>query len=147
MGEKSVQKRKYILDKARAVFADKGFKDVTMKDIVDGVMAGNVLYLTTAEIILDGKCTNDVLIKRRHHRVPDAHAGFKGRLLKLNFVEESAFKSIVHITSQVCGGNKNAIKVFHLLKDDVLDRVLHLVDGCLRSFESFVDDGVSLIEE
>ena len=35
MGEKSVQKRKYILEKARQVFVDKGFKKVTMKDIVE----------------------------------------------------------------------------------------------------------------
>lgn len=35
MGEKSEQKRKYILKQARSVFAEKGFKAVTMKDIVE----------------------------------------------------------------------------------------------------------------
>ncbi len=35
MGEKSKQKKQYILDNARRVFANKGFKNVTMKDIVD----------------------------------------------------------------------------------------------------------------
>ncbi|MBQ9991016.1 MAG: TetR/AcrR family transcriptional regulator [Lachnospiraceae bacterium] len=35
MGEKSEQKRSYILKQARTVFAEKGFKAVTMKDIVD----------------------------------------------------------------------------------------------------------------
>ena len=35
MGEKSEQKRSYILKQARTVFAEKGFKSVTMKDIVD----------------------------------------------------------------------------------------------------------------
>ena len=35
MGEKSEQKRTYILKQARTVFAKKGFKEVTMKDIVD----------------------------------------------------------------------------------------------------------------
>lgn len=35
MGEKSIQKRKYILETARKVFVEKGFKKVTMKDIVD----------------------------------------------------------------------------------------------------------------
>ncbi|MGN0305752.1 MAG: TetR/AcrR family transcriptional regulator [Lachnospiraceae bacterium] len=35
MGEKSEQKRIYILKQARTVFAKKGFKAVTMKDIVD----------------------------------------------------------------------------------------------------------------
>lgn len=35
MGEKSVQKRKFILETARKVFMERGFKRVTMKDIVD----------------------------------------------------------------------------------------------------------------
>ena len=34
-GEKSIQKRKYILETARKVFVEKGFKKVTMKDIVE----------------------------------------------------------------------------------------------------------------
>ena len=35
MGEKSIQKRKYILETARKVFVEKGYKKVTMKDIVE----------------------------------------------------------------------------------------------------------------
>ncbi len=35
MGEKSIQKRKFILQTARKVFVEKGFKKVTMKDIVE----------------------------------------------------------------------------------------------------------------
>lgn len=35
MGEKSLQKRQYILETAREVFMEKGYKNVTMKDIVD----------------------------------------------------------------------------------------------------------------
>ncbi len=35
MGEKSIQKRKFILETARKVFVEKGFKKVTMKDIVE----------------------------------------------------------------------------------------------------------------
>ncbi len=35
MGEKSLQKKEYILEKARQVFAEKGYRTVTMKDIVD----------------------------------------------------------------------------------------------------------------
>ena len=35
MGEKSLQKKEYILEKARQVFAQKGYRTVTMKDIVD----------------------------------------------------------------------------------------------------------------
>lgn len=35
MGDKSVQKKRYIVETARRVFMDKGFKKVTMKDIVE----------------------------------------------------------------------------------------------------------------
>ena len=57
MGEKSVQKRKYILETARKVFVDKGFKKVTMKDIVEacGISRGG-LYLyfdDTSQIFLE----------------------------------------------------------------------------------------------
>lgn len=46
MGEKSIQKKKYILETARKVFMEKGFKKVTMKDIVEacGISRGG-LYL------------------------------------------------------------------------------------------------------
>ncbi|MBQ3164980.1 MAG: TetR/AcrR family transcriptional regulator [Lachnospiraceae bacterium] len=35
MGNKSVQKKKYIVEKAREVFCKNGYRKVTMKDIVD----------------------------------------------------------------------------------------------------------------
>ncbi len=55
MGEKSAQKRKYILEVARKVFVEKGFKNVTMKDIVDacGISRGGLyLYFDSTEQIL-----------------------------------------------------------------------------------------------
>ena len=56
MGEKSVQKKKYILETARRVFVEKGFKKVTMKDIVEacGISRGG-LYLyfdSTSQIFM-----------------------------------------------------------------------------------------------
>ena len=57
MGEKSAQKRKFILETARKVFVEKGFKKVTMKDIVEacGISRGG-LYLyfeSTGQIFLE----------------------------------------------------------------------------------------------
>lgn len=55
MGEKSVQKRQYILDTARKVFAEKGYKNVTMKDIVEACeisRGGLYLYFDSTEQIL-----------------------------------------------------------------------------------------------
>lgn len=54
MGEKSLQKKKYILETARKVFMKKGYKNVTMKDIVEACdisRGGLYLYFnSTAEI-------------------------------------------------------------------------------------------------
>ena len=57
MGEKSEKKKQFILEKARMIFAERGFKDVTMKDIVDacGISRGG-LYLyfeSTAQIFYE----------------------------------------------------------------------------------------------
>ncbi|MDE6388031.1 MAG: TetR/AcrR family transcriptional regulator [Lachnospiraceae bacterium] len=55
MGEKSVQKKQYILDTARRVFAEKGYKNVTMKDIVEACeisRGGLYLYFDSTEQIL-----------------------------------------------------------------------------------------------
>lgn len=72
MGEKSEQKRKFILETARQVFVEKGFKDVTMKDIVDACQisrGGLYLYFgSTAEVFaevlkLEAGETDDVFSK------------------------------------------------------------------------------------
>lgn len=54
MGEKALQKKQYIVEKARDVFVENGFRCVTMKDIVEacGISRGG-LYLyfsSTAEV-------------------------------------------------------------------------------------------------
>ena len=54
MGEKSEQKREYILKQAKDVFAGKGFRDVTMKDIVEACeisRGGLYLYFGSTEEI------------------------------------------------------------------------------------------------
>ena len=69
MGEKSVQKREYIVEIARKVFIEKGYKNVTMKDIVDACeisRGGLYLYFnSTREIFqavlqLEAEETDDV---------------------------------------------------------------------------------------
>lgn len=57
MSEKSAQKKKYILETAKSVFVEKGFKNVTMKDIVEACeisRGGLYLYFAaTEEIFLE----------------------------------------------------------------------------------------------
>ena len=69
MGERSLQKKQFILEKAREVFVEKGFRSVTMKDIVDACeISRGGLYLyygSTEEIFLevlaaDAEKTEDV---------------------------------------------------------------------------------------
>ncbi|HKM20738.1 MAG TPA: TetR/AcrR family transcriptional regulator [Lachnospiraceae bacterium] len=52
MGEKSEQKKQFILETARKVFTEKGYKSVTMKDIVDACeisRGGLYLYFDSTE--------------------------------------------------------------------------------------------------
>ena len=57
MGEKSLQKKRFILETARKVFMEKGYKNVTMKDIVEACdisRGGLYLYFgSTSEIFLE----------------------------------------------------------------------------------------------
>lgn len=57
MGEKSQQKKKYIVEKARQVFVEKGYRKVTMKDIIEACeisRGGLYLYFpSTQEIFLE----------------------------------------------------------------------------------------------
>ncbi len=57
MGERSENKKQLIRDKARELFVERGFKDITMKDIVEacGISRGGLYlyYASTAEILKD----------------------------------------------------------------------------------------------
>jgi len=57
MGDKSAQKKKYIVETARKVFMEKGFKKVTMKDIVEACdisRGGLYLYFeNTSQIFME----------------------------------------------------------------------------------------------
>ena len=57
MGEKSLQKKRFILETARKVFIEKGYKNVTMKDIVEACeisRGGLYLYFaSTSEIFIE----------------------------------------------------------------------------------------------
>ena len=59
MSEKSDSKRKFIIEKATEVFASKGFRSVTMKDIVEACQisrGGLYLYYSSTEEIFKEVC-------------------------------------------------------------------------------------------
>jgi len=72
MSEKSAQKKKYIVETARDVFIEKGYKNVTMKDIVDacGISRGGLyLYFSgTDELFLE-------VLKMESEEADDVFAG------------------------------------------------------------------------
>lgn len=56
MGDRSLKKKKHIIETARGVFAQKGFKTVTMKDIVEacGISRGGLyLYFSSTDEIFE----------------------------------------------------------------------------------------------
>lgn len=56
MGDKSLQKKQYIVENARKIFAKKGFAAVTMKDVVEGCgisRGGLYIYFDSVEGIFE----------------------------------------------------------------------------------------------
>lgn len=89
MSEKSAQKRNLILENAKNVFVERGFKDVTMKDIIDasGISRGG-LYLyfsSTKEIFLE-------VLKRE--------AAQDDNVFSENFTEETTAADILYLFLQ-----------------------------------------------
>ena len=72
MSDKSVQKRKFILETARNVFAEKGFRSVTMKDIVEACeISGKTAREVSDETADADKCEKNHRIE--HDRSPLSH--------------------------------------------------------------------------
>ena len=67
--------------------------------------------------------------------------------MELNLEDEATLEGTVEVARQVGGGDKDAIKVFNLLQDDVLHGIVHLVDGVLDVLRALVDEGIGLVEE
>ena len=93
---------------------------LAIQDVVNGVVARDIFYLTTTEVVFRSQRVDIQVAQFRNHRVPDMSASILGRLLKLDFLEESAFKGLVHILLQIGGGYHDAVELFHFLQDDVL---------------------------
>lgn len=89
MSEKSAQKRNLILENAKNVFVERGFKNVTMKDIIDasGISRGG-LYLyfsSTREIFLE---------------VLQREAAQNDNVFSENFTEETTAADILYLFLQ-----------------------------------------------
>ncbi len=92
MGEKAISKKQYIIDKATEVFAAKGFRDVTMKDIVEACeISRGGLYLyydSTESLFLDVlKAQDEIAADRSKNLIERLHVASSTELL-LWFLKE-----------------------------------------------------------
>ena len=118
-----------------------------IQDGVDRELPGDVLHLAAAEVV--GRCEVGALGRGEggEHRVPDLLPDGRVRPLETDLVEEASLEGRVEVLGQVGRGDQDPVQGFHLLQDDVLDAVLHLVDGVFRPIHPLPEDGVRLVEE
>ena len=86
MGDKSVQKKKFIMERAREVFCEKGYKNVTMKDIVEACeisRGGLYLYFSSTKEIFDALLEEDAANKKDLLETEAAKDSTPGDLLLL----------------------------------------------------------------
>ena len=143
MGEKSVQKRKYILKKAREVFAEKGFKDVTMKDVVDACdisRGGLYLYFaSTQELFL--AVLKEEIDEDDEEAVVAALSGdaSAGDMLALFLKEQK--KNILRMKNNLTVA---AYEYFSMYKVTGNDNPLKVeFDTAVRIIEKLIENGVS----
>lgn len=101
---------------------------------IHGALACHVLDLASGELKVGGELQRDLGAQAWYHRFPDGAACLDGRTAKLNLVDEAALEGLVEVGGEVRRGNHDAVQALHFLQDDVLDGVLHLIDGTLGSF-------------
>lgn len=141
MSEKSAQKKKYIVETARGVFIEKGYKDVTMKDIVEacGISRGGLyLYFSgTDELFMD-------VLKMEAEEADDVFAGKVGQdatpsdILALFLKEQK--RELLHKRNNL---SMAVYEYFFQNKAPKKDNLLkQQFDAAVRSIEKLIEAGV-----
>ena len=101
----------------------------TIEDALNLAFAGDVFDLSSTERIAfhDTVVVLNIL-DFRNHVFPDVHSCVGLRFVELDFEQESALEGRVEVLGEVGGGDEDAVELLHLLKDDVLHGVLHLLN-------------------
>lgn len=143
MGEKSARKKQFILKKAREVFVERGYKDVTMKDIVEACQisrGGLYLYFdSTKEIFLEVLNTKDdsdsednVFAKAVNEKATSAD------LLALFLQEQKR-----ELCNQENSLTMAIYEFFFANKMEKSENPMHVqFDGAVRVIEKLIADGV-----
>ena len=150
MGEKSARKKQYILEKAREVFMEKGYKRVTMKDIVEACeisRGGLYLYFDS---------TNQIFMELLSGQNSDASSAFGGKIsadasatdLLLQFLKEQKKiilfngKSLTQATYEYYFENKETAQENYLKKQfEAQVKILQtLIDAGCEDDEFYCED-------
>lgn len=140
MGEKSLQKKCYIVEKAREVFCERGFSSVTMKDIVEACdisRGGLYLYFAdTSEVF-------EAVLEAEYSEKEDLFSGEEGDTpgdILLSYLTEQKKDilkkkdSIVMAKYEYMFANKAA------KKDSVIKKKMQEE---IKSLEKLITDGVA----
>lgn len=153
MGEKSQQKKKFIVEKARQVFVDKGYRAVTMKDIIDACeisRGGLYLYFAnTQEIFLE-------VLKQEQERGEDVFSTQIDRdsttidILELFFAAQKAelmhFEdSLAVATYEYCFAHRPEGKenFLHVQFEEAVHALAQLLEMGAEAGELYCDDAVT----
>ena len=60
----------------------------SMQNTVYGVVTGNILYLSTTEVVLWSQCLHIRLVQFWNHLMPDAGTSLLRRFVELDLIEE-----------------------------------------------------------
>lgn len=137
MGDKSVQKKKYIIERAREVFCKKGYKNVTMKDIVEACeisRGGLYLYFSSTKEIFDALLEEDAANKKDLLESESEQDYTPGDLLllylsnkKKEILDDNELSKAMYEYSFEMGKNDNIVRKYF---DDEVETVKKLItDG------------------
>lgn len=136
MGDKSIQKKRYIVEKAAEVFGKKGYKNVTMKDIVEACeisRGGLYLYFNSTKEIFKAVLESRRLISKTEDS-RDMQPG--DRLLA--FLEEKK-QEIVSSNDYL----RVAIYEYMFAHGEQDSMVAGDFDADLQRLEEIIEDGVA----
>ena len=118
-----------------------------MEHSVDGMLAGDVLNLAATEVVGRGKRGGIGGGELGYHLLPN-EAAYRGvGLAELYLVEEAALEGGVEIVGEIGGSDEDAVERLHLLEDDILYGVLHLIYRIGGTIFAYANDGICLVEE
>jgi len=145
MSDKAAKKKQFILDTAKGVFAKKGYKDVTMKDIVDACeisRGGLYLYFDSTEALLLACLSEDDAKENQYenHTAGDALAMFLNEQKKAILSKEEDLTIAVYeylFLKKSEGVTDTGVKS---LFDKHVDVVTHLIQKGVESEEFYCED-------